>query len=82
MKNRKELSFFDSPENKKRVRRYFYISLLILFIIDFFIPKHGYFSWEKAPGFFAVSGFIGCVSLIFVAKILRLIIKRKAGYYD
>lgn len=82
MKNRKELSFLDSPENKKRVRTYFYISLLILLVIDFFIPKHGQFSWEEAREFFAVSGFIGCVSLIFVAKILRLIIKRKAGYYD
>jgi hypothetical protein len=82
MKNRKELRFLDSPENKKRVRIYFYILLFILFIIDFFVPKHGHFSWEEAPEFFAVSGFIGCVSLIFVAKILRLIIKRKASYYD
>jgi len=82
MKKKKELSFLDSLENKKKVGKYFYISLLILLIIDFFIPKHGHFPWETAPEFFAVYGFIGCASLVFIAKILRLIVKRKEDYYD
>ncbi len=82
MKKKKELRFLDSLENKKKVRTYFYISLLILVIIDFFIPKHGHFSWEEAPQFFAVYGFIGCVSFVFMAKILRLIVKRNEDYYD
>jgi hypothetical protein len=32
--------------------------------------------------FFAVYGFISCVSLIFIAKALRLLVKRKEDYYD
>jgi hypothetical protein len=58
------------------------VSLVVLLIVDFFIHKHGHFPWEVAPEFFAVYGFIACVSLIFVAKILRFIVKRKEDYYD
>ncbi len=82
MKPKKELTFLDSAKNRKKVRLYFYISLGILLIVDFFIPKHGHFPWESAPEFFAVYGFVACVSLIFVAKLLRLIVKRKEDYYD
>ena len=82
MKPKKELNFLDSPENRKKVRLYFYISLCILLIVDFFIHKHGHFPWESAPVFYAVYGFVACVSLIFVAKLLRLIVKRKEDYYD
>jgi uncharacterized membrane protein len=82
MKKGKELSFLDPPENRKKVIMYLYIALLILFIIDFFIHKHGHFSWETAPEFFAVYGFIAAFILIFIAKVLRLIVKRKEGYYD
>ena len=82
MKSKKELTFLDSAENRLRVRRYFYISLVILLVLDLFIPKHVHFAWENAPSFYAVYGFFACVSLIFVAKLLRLLVKRKEDYYD
>jgi len=82
MKPKKEITFLDSPENQRKVRKYFYISLCILLVLDFFIPKHGHFPWESAPEFYAVYGFIACVSLIFVAKLLRLIVRRREDYYD
>jgi len=82
MKPNKEITFLDSAENRIKVRKYFYIFLCVLLIIDFFIPKHGYFPWETAPEFFAVYGFIACVSLIFIAKALRFLVKRKEDYYD
>ena len=82
MKPKHELTFLDSPKNRRRVRKYFYISLVLLLAIDLFISKHGHFAWEEAPFFFAVYGFIGCVGLIFIAKVLRLLVKRKENYYD
>lgn len=82
MKKGAKSGFLDLPKNRKRVIRYFYVSLVILLIVDFFIHKHGHFSWEVAPEFFAAYGFIACVSLIFIAKILRFIVKRKEDYYD
>jgi hypothetical protein len=82
MKPKKELTFLDSAKNRKKVRLYFYFFLGILLIVDFLIPKHGHFPWESAPEFFAVYGFVACVSLIFIAKLLRLLVKRKEDYYD
>jgi len=79
---RKELSFLDSTKNRARVRMYFYISLSVLLILDFFIHKHGHFSWELAPEFFAVYGFIACTTLIFIAKVLRFFVGRKEDYYE
>jgi hypothetical protein len=82
MKKRREITFLDSPKNRRRIRQYFYLSLVALLVIDFFVSKHGHFPWENAPGFYAVYGFIGCVSLIFIAKVLRLLVKRREDYYD
>ena len=52
-----------------------------LLLIDPLIYKHGDFPWEDAPGFFAAYGFVSCVLLIFIARILRLWIKRDEMYY-
>jgi hypothetical protein len=82
MKERREINWLDSPKNQAKVRTYFYISLLVLLAVDIFVPKHGHFPWEEAYAFFAVYGFIGCVSLIFVAKGLRWLVRRKEDYYD
>lgn len=81
METKKELTFLDSTENRARVRKGFYISLVLLLVVDFFVAKHGHFSWEEAPGFYAVYGFIACVTLIFIAKALRWLVKRKEDYY-
>ena len=79
---KKELKIFDKPKNVKRFLGIFYLSLVILLIIDFFIPKHGEFPWEDAPDFFAVYGFVSCVLLIFIAKVLRLFLRRDEHYYE
>ena len=86
MKPDKQLEFLDSPETQKKFRIYFYLSLCILLCVDliayFLTERHGHFSWEEIPVFNAVYGFTACVGLIFIAKILRWIVKRKEGYYD
>lgn len=74
---------FDKPKNVKRLLWFLYISLVLLIIVDFFIPKHPYFPWEEYPSFYAVYGFVACVGLVLVAKHgLRRIVKRKEDYYD
>ncbi len=79
---KKELKIFDKPENVKRLLGIFYASLVVLLIVDFFIHKHSEFPWEDAPNFFAAYGFVSCVLLIFIAKILRIFIKKRETYYD
>ena len=78
----KELKIFDDPQNVRRLLVTFYLALTLLLIVDFFVHKHAEFTWERFPDFFAVYGFVSCVGLIFIAKILRFFVKRREGYYD
>lgn len=81
MKDRQYL--FDKPENRRRLFRTYYTSLVILLIVEFFVHRHSYFPWEKWPEFYATFGFVACVALVLAAKyILRPIVKRREGYYD
>ena len=80
MENKK--GWFDDPAHVKLFLKIFFSSLVVLLILDFFISKHPYFYWEDAPDFFAAYGFISCVLLVLVAKVLRLFIKRDEDYYD
>ncbi|MBW2137064.1 MAG: hypothetical protein JRH06_05870 [Deltaproteobacteria bacterium] len=67
--------------NPKQFLFGFCCALVVLLIVDLFIHKHGEFSWERAPGFLALYGFGSCVALIFIAKVLRVFIKRDEDYY-
>jgi uncharacterized membrane protein AbrB (regulator of aidB expression) len=79
---KKELTIFDNPKNVKRLRRVFFVALVLLLIAESFVEMHGEFSVEHFYGFYAVYGFISYVLLIFLAKGLRKIIMRKEDYYD
>ena len=79
---KKELDWFDKPGNVKKLLVVFYCSLVLLLVSEFFIYKHAEFPWEGQFGFFASYGFVSCVALIFIARFLRLFIKRDENYYD
>ncbi|MEJ2056352.1 MAG: hypothetical protein P8X39_00765 [Desulfofustis sp.] len=79
---KKELTVFDNPRNVHRFLIFFYGCLVLLLVIDPFIHKHAEFPWEDAPGFFAAYGFVSCVLLIFVARLLRRLVKRDEDYYE
>lgn len=74
--------WFDSKKNLVLFLNIFYASLVVLLVIDFFIAKHPEFGFDGAPDFFAVYGFISCVMLVLVAKILRMLLMRGEDYYD
>ncbi len=78
---KKELTIFDNPRNVKLFLIIFFASLVVLLAVDPFIHKHAEFEWESVPGFFAAYGFVSCVLLIYVAKILRWWVKRDEDYY-
>ncbi len=74
---------FDNPKNVKRLLRYFFLSLLVLLLLEVFVHKHPHFAWEAWPEFYAVFGFVACVVLVLAAKyILRPLVKRGEDYYD
>ena len=75
--------WFDHPRNIKRLKIGFYIFLGLLVLPDFFMHKHSNFSsLETWPGFYAVFGFISCVVIILVSKLLGFALKKSEDYYD
>lgn len=80
---REKKHFFDKPGNVRKFIGAFYISVILLVVIDFFVPKHPYFPWEGYPSFYGTFGLVSCVGLVLGAKyILRKIVKREEKYYD
>lgn len=85
MQPAKRSGFLDAPDTRKKLRQLFYLCLGILLGLDlmgwFFFDRQVHFAWEAIPFFNAVYGFVACVALIFLAKILRFFVKRKEDYY-
>lgn len=79
---KRELKTFDNPKNVRRLLMVFYTSLVVLLVSEFFVHMHGDFAWEEMPFFFGTYGFVSCVALIYIAKVLRMFIKRNEDHYD
>ena len=74
--------FFDKPKNVKRLMTVFYSLCVILVLADFVIHRHVILVWEKIPAFYALYGFVACVALVVVAKLIRKVVMRKEDYYN
>lgn len=83
MKEKKVYDWFDHPHNIRKLRIGFYIVLALLVLPDLFLHKHTLFSdVEGWPGFYAFFGFVSCVVIIVVSKLLGYVLKRREDYYD
>lgn len=76
-----ELKIFDNRRNIRIFLAIFFVSLAILLFVDFFIKKHASFGWSQYPDFYAAYGFISCVVLIYLSKLLRRLVQRDENYY-
>ncbi len=77
-----KLHFFDKPGNLKKFLRGFYIICAILLAVDFVHNRHVIHSWENLWGFYAVYGFVACVALVEIAKLMRAVLMRAPDYYE
>jgi len=65
--------------------RIFYALLAVCAVLlgsDLVYHKHAHFGYELWFGFYAGFGFLAYCSIVFTAKLLRRIVKRKEDYYD
>ncbi|MDO9530312.1 MAG: hypothetical protein Q7J27_14305 [Syntrophales bacterium] len=80
---RKEFDWFDKPENIKKLKIFSYVILALSVVAEFFVSSHPQHSWDKIPGIYALFGFITCVTMIVVSKLLgQYWLKRDEKYYD
>jgi membrane protein YdbS with pleckstrin-like domain len=73
---------FDKPRNVRRLLYVLYSVCALLLAIEFLYHRHSQHTWDSWPGFYAGYGFVGCVLLVLVAKLLRRFLQRPANYYD
>ncbi|KPU83986.1 hypothetical protein JI58_06405 [Marinosulfonomonas sp. PRT-SC04] len=75
------LLWVDRPGSANKIFWALAVICGLLFLVDFTYEKHGYFDVESLPGFFGVYGFVMFTGLILAAKGLRVLIKRREGFY-
>lgn len=51
-------------------------------VAGFLVDMHPHFEVERWPAFFAISGFLACVAMVFGSKLLGMLLKREDTYYD
>ncbi|HUU65153.1 MAG TPA: hypothetical protein VMW37_03520 [Dehalococcoidales bacterium] len=71
----------------KRIWIMVFVSLLVIFVLlDLLIVSghvHIEFPWSHIAGFFSLFGFIGCLAIIGLAKLLgHYWLQRKEDYYN
>ena len=81
---KKEIDFFDKPENIRLLKILSCISLALTVIVDFFVTRKDiHFPWENIPGFYALFGLVACILIVVLAKTLgHRWLMRKEDYYD
>lgn len=82
MSKQQKPDFFDKPENIRIMLNVFYVLCALLVLVDFFVHRHIYHSWENIPAFYAIYGFVGCVVLVLIAKLMRKVVMKEEDYYD
>jgi uncharacterized membrane protein YbhN (UPF0104 family) len=59
------------------------LSLIAGVHIQFFTPFHANFLWQEIPGFTAIYGFFGCITIIIVSKALgHHWLQKEEDYYE
>lgn len=81
-KHAQDESFFDKEKNVNLILYVFYALCAILVILDFVVHRHIYVYFEELPTFYALYGFVACVALVVLAKLMRLVLMRDEDYYD
>ncbi len=60
----------------------FAVVLALTVVAGLFVHQHVYFGIEDSFGFFAWYGFVTCVAMVVLAKLLGIFLKRPDDYYD
>ena len=74
--------WLDEPRNVRKVIGTVFVICALLFVADAFYQKKSHFLIEDWFGFYAIFGFVMCVMLVLVAKLMRVFLIRDEEYYE
>ena len=68
----------------KTMKRISYATLILIILIDFFIPRHEiHFFGDRIPGFWSLFGFVACILIILISKWIGYLgIMQDEKYYN
>jgi len=69
------------PSSIKLMWRIFIAILSLTVMAQFLVPIKGYFGIDGWLGFGAIYGFLACLAMVLLAKILGFLLKRQENYY-
>ena len=78
----------EDPARFARIKRWFHIGLALVALAEIVLPRifHGaesHFWFENLPAWGSLYGFVSCVAIIVVSKLIgKLWIMRREDYYD
>lgn len=73
--------WLDDPDNVRKLWRGFLVVLVLTVAAGFVVDLHPHFEIEKWLGFNAAFGFLSCLLMIVVAKLIGFLLKRPDTYY-
>jgi len=82
-----EPRWIDHPGNVRKLIRIFWVACALLLAVDLLdlvgvlYHKHPHYAVERAPGFYGIYGFVSCVALVLLARLLRRLVMRGEDYY-
>jgi hypothetical protein len=80
------MGILDEPKNIKILRILFYLSLIVVVILEILIKReHIEFSFEhivEFPAFHAIYGLLACILIILVSKFIGYLVMKREDYYD
>jgi hypothetical protein len=74
--------WLDDPKNVTKLYRTVWVIGIILVACDLVVHKHEELGFAMWFAFFAVYGFVACVTLVVTAKALRRVLMRPEDYYE
>jgi len=78
----------DDPARFGRIKRWFYVCLSVVAVAEIVLPRvfgggESHFSFEDLPAWGSGYGFLSCVAIIVVSKLVgKLWLMRREDYYD
>ena len=69
------------PASIKLLWRVFWVILALTVLAQLLFKVKGYFEVDGWLGFGAVFGFLSCLAMVLVAKVLGIFLKRRDDYY-
>jgi uncharacterized membrane protein len=82
MNDEKELHWLVRPSTIRKLWIGSGVVLTLMVLAQTVIYVKGYFGFDAWFGFGAIYGFLSCLVMVLVAKLLGLILKRPQNYYD